>query len=124
MIILTSLFFSLPYLCLLSLYPGLILRQGHCFNWMYKTLSYIGILRRKFIWSNPQAMVLRREQKSIISRRPYMDSSRVQERDLRSSALPFLLLDFNSVVQITLSSFAHKVWHRSSDCLCWYFVDW
>ena len=34
-----------------------------------------------------------------------MDSSRVQWRGLRSSALQFLLLDFTGVIQITLSSF-------------------
>ena len=34
-----------------------------------------------------------------------MDSSRVQRRDLRSSVLPFLVLAFADVIQITLSSF-------------------
>jgi len=45
------------------------------------------------------------EQKYIVSIKSYMDSSRVQGRCLRSSALPFLLLDFIGVIQITLSSF-------------------
>jgi len=35
----------------------------------------------------------------------YMDSSRVQRRDLRSSVLPFLVLNVADVIQITLSSF-------------------
>jgi len=34
-----------------------------------------------------------------------MDSSRVQERDLRNSVLLFLVLAFADVIQITLSSF-------------------
>jgi len=34
-----------------------------------------------------------------------MDSRRVQGRGLRSSALPFLVLAFTGVIQITLSSF-------------------
>jgi len=54
----------------------------------------------------PPGYVARGEQKSVISRRPYMDSSRVQGLGLRSSALPFLLLNFTGVIQITLSSFS------------------
>jgi len=41
-------------------------------------LSYIGIFRRKFIWSNLQVIFLRGRPKSVVSRRLYMDSSRVQ----------------------------------------------
>ena len=35
----------------------------------------------------------------------YMNSSRVQGHSLRSSVLPFLVLAFANVIQITLSSF-------------------
>jgi len=34
-----------------------------------------------------------------------MDSSKVQRRGLRSSVLPFLVLAFTDVIQITLSLF-------------------
>jgi len=47
-------------------------------------------------------MLLKGEQKSVFSRRPYIDSSRVQGRGLRSSTLSFLLLDFTGAIQITL----------------------
>jgi len=58
--------------------------HGYCSNCMLRTLSFMGIFRRKFIWSNPQTMLLRGEQKVVVSRRPYMDSNRVQGRGLRS----------------------------------------
>jgi len=45
-------------------------------------------------------------QKFVVSRKQYMDSSRVhQGRGLRSSALSFLVLAFTCVIQITLSLF-------------------
>jgi len=53
----------------------------------------------------PLGYVAQGKQKFVVSRRPYMDSSRVQGHDLRSSTLPFLLLNFTDVIQITLSSF-------------------
>ena len=53
----------------------------------------------------PPDYVAQGGQKSVVSRRPYMDSSRVQGRNLRSSTLSFLILAFTGVIQITLSSF-------------------
>ena len=53
----------------------------------------------------PPDYVAQGEQKSVVSRRLYIDSSRVQGRGLRSSVLPFLVLAFADVIQITLSSF-------------------
>ena len=49
----------------------------------------------------PPCYVAQGGQKSV-SRRPYIDSSRVQGRDLRNSTLPFLLLDFTDVIQINV----------------------
>jgi len=49
--------------------------------------------------------IAQRRTKFVVSKRPYIDSSRVQERDLKSSALPFLVLIFTGVTQITLFSF-------------------
>jgi len=53
----------------------------------------------------PPGYVTKGGQKSVVSRRPYMDSSRVQGRNLRSSTLSFLILAFTGVIQITLSTF-------------------
>jgi len=85
--------------------PLLLTCHDHYSNWMSRMFSYMGIFRRKFIWSNLQAMLLGGRQKSFISRRPYMDSSKIQKRGLRSSTLPFLVLAFTSVIQITVSLF-------------------
>jgi len=63
-------------------------------------------LQKEIYMEQPPGYVARGRQKSVVSRRPYMDSSKIQERGLRNSALPFLLLDFTGVIQITLSSFA------------------
>ena len=38
--------------------PLLLTCHGHCSSWMLRTLSCMWIFRRKFIWSNPQAMLL------------------------------------------------------------------
>jgi len=64
-----------------------------------------GDLQEEVYMEQPPGYVAQGEQKFFISRRPYMDSSRVQGHGLRSSTLPFLLLDFTGVIQITLSSF-------------------
>ena len=69
---------QLPWWILSRFCSPLLTCHGHYSNWMSRTLSYMGIFRRKFIWSNLQAMLLRGRQKSVVSRRPYMDLSRVQ----------------------------------------------
>jgi len=43
--------------------------------------------------------------KSVVSKKLFMTSSRVQGHGLRSSTLSFLTLIFTSITQITLSSF-------------------
>jgi len=53
----------------------------------------------------PPGYVARGTPKSVISRKPYMISSRVQGRGLKSSSLPFLELVFTGVTQITLFLF-------------------
>jgi len=45
--------------------------SGHCSNWILRMLSYMGIFRRKFIWSNPQAMLLRGD-KSLSSQESHI----------------------------------------------------
>jgi len=53
----------------------------------------------------PLGYVAQRENKvCCLEKKPSMTSSRVHERDLRSSASPFLALIFTGVTQITLSS--------------------
>ena len=53
----------------------------------------------------PPGYIAQERTKFVMSRRPYMDSSRFQGRSLKNSALQFLALVFIDVTQITLSSF-------------------
>jgi len=68
-------------------------------------LFYMVICRMRYIWSNLPGMLLRRRIKSDISRRQYMDSSRIHEHGLKSLASPSLALIFIGIIQITLSLF-------------------
>jgi len=56
-------------------------------------------------WSKLWGMLLRERIKYVVSRRQYMDSSRVHRRGLRSLASPVLALVFIVVTQITLCLF-------------------
>ena len=96
---------QLPEWILSEFCSPLLTCHGPCSNWMSKMLLIWGSLGGSLYGATPR-LCCSGGQKSVISRRPYMDSSRVQGRDLRSSLLPFLLLDFTGVIQITLYSFS------------------
>ena len=53
----------------------------------------------------PPGHVAQGETKICRLKKDIMDSSRVQGRGLKSSALPFFVLVFTDVTQITMSSF-------------------
>jgi len=66
----------------------------------------------------PRGYVTQGKLKSVVYKRLYMDSSRVQGRGLRISTSPFLVLAFADIIQIILSSFGAQDLPYSSGHLC------
>ena len=70
-----------------------------------KNAFLYGDLQEKVYMEQPLGYVAQGETKVYRLKKLFMDSSRVQGRDLRSSVLPFLVLTFVDVIQIILSLF-------------------
>ena len=102
--------------------PLMLTYHGHYSNWMLRTLSYIGIFRRKFLWSNPQAMLLR-EIKSLSSQEGHI-WTQVESKGVIWEVQPYHFYYWISsllFISLCLRSI-YIVWHHSSGCLCWWFL--